>query len=233
MSKNKASSFVSLPSQIVEPINLDALEQWTESEISHLDKDLQPILRQVCKNLDYFIRWPSKAELLWKGAFRAKPNIYFEYPDELKRQIESMDTLRPNTLSNGPAIMSFLLAGGERPTRFAKNSAWHIHHIYFKEFPYKGRKETLHAVKEGNHFTQSAGLVAIHSIANTLCDEYPFFSWRLRAEAFQKFGYDPDHVFTPSQVDEYGFATGYSTIIRYKEGNFFVDDRFGKSVLMG
>lgn len=63
------------------------------------------------------------------------------------------------------------------------------------KFPYVDRDSTLHAVKDGAHFTQSAGLVATHPIVDQMCDEYPFFSWYLRAIAFKKFGYDPDGVF--------------------------------------
>jgi hypothetical protein len=64
-------------------------------------------------------------------------------------------------------------------------------------------------LKECKHFTQSAGLVAVHPIADALCDEYPFFSWLLRAISFQEFGYDPDGVFLPPP-DSLGFAVGDS-----------------------
>lgn len=41
-----------------------------------------------------------------------------------------------------------------------------------------------------------------------MCDEYPFFAWLLRAEAFRRFGYDPDGVFSDAAVDEFGFVSG-------------------------
>jgi phenylalanine-4-hydroxylase len=51
-------------------------------------------------------------------------------------------------------------------------------------------------VKNGDHFTQSGGLVAIHPIAEALKDEYFYFAWLLRHEAFLGFAYDPDRVFS-------------------------------------
>jgi len=59
-------------------------------------------------------------------------------------------------------------------------------------------------VKDWKHFTQSAGLVAIHPIAEALKDEYFYFAWMLRHEAFLRFDYDPDTVFS-EKTDEYCF----------------------------
>jgi hypothetical protein len=52
-------------------------------------------------------------------------------------------------------------------------------------------------------------LVAVHPVADALCDEYPAFTWFLRARAFQLFGYDPDRVFGAGH-DTLGFANGYT-----------------------
>jgi hypothetical protein len=51
-------------------------------------------------------------------------------------------------------------------------------------------------------------------VADSLCDELPLFAWRLRAEAFIRFGYDPDGVFTERR-DSYDFGAGYSTKVIY------------------
>ena len=59
-------------------------------------------------------------------------------------------------------------------------------------------------MKDGNHFTQSAGLVAVHPIAEALADEYSYFAWLLRCESFKRFDYDPDLVFC-KKIDEFGF----------------------------
>lgn len=108
---------------------------------------------------------------------------------------------------NGPAIAAFLLAKGARPTRFGSSNAWSIHRRYSGNFPYRVGEATLHAQKACYHFTQSAGLVAAHPVADALVDEFPFFDWLLRAEAFRRFGYDPDHVFGVDH-DAYGFVPG-------------------------
>lgn len=44
----------------------------------------------------------------------------------------------------------------------------------------------------------------MHPIAEALKDEHFRFAWLLRREAFLRFGYDPDAVFSDN-VDEYGF----------------------------
>jgi hypothetical protein len=98
--------------------------------------------------------------------------------------------------ATGPAIAAFLYAGGERPCRVGSRNCWSIHHLYSGKFPYVGRTETLHAVKHGDHFTNSAGLIAAHPVLDAMCDEYPCIAWYLRARAFERFGYDPDQVFT-------------------------------------
>jgi len=54
---------------------------------------------------------------------------------------------------------------------------------------------------------QSAGVVAVHPVADALVDEFPFFTWLLRARAYQKFGYDPDGAFSKTR-DDYGFEPG-------------------------
>ena len=43
-----------------------------------------------------------------------------------------------------------------------------------------------------------------HPIAEAPRDEYFCFAWQLRHEAFLRFGYDPDAVFS-EKVDERGF----------------------------
>src|SRR5262245_61791339 len=92
-----------------------------------------------------------------------------------------------DTRPNGPAIAAFLMAGGSRPERFGSSNAWSVHHVYSGKFPYAGRQTTIHAAKESFHFTQSAGLVATRPVADALVDEFPFFTWLLRAEAYVRF----------------------------------------------
>lgn len=59
------------------------------------------------------------------------------------------------------------------------------------------------------HFTQSAGLIAVHPVADALVDEFPFFAWLLRAKSYIRFGYDPDAAFT-LRVNDFGFEINRS-----------------------
>jgi hypothetical protein len=170
-----------------------------ELEFSRLTASERRIISEVWgRNADY-IRWPARVRLLWPECVRIK---YHRIPDRIKEEARSKE-VQVDSRSNGPAIMSFLLAGGERPTR-SNGQGWHIDHIYDGKFPWISKARSLHAVKAGNHFTQAAGLVAIHPIAEALKDEYFYFAWQLRHEAFLRFGYDPDGVFSEG-IDEYGF----------------------------
>ena len=163
-------------------------------------------------NLDEFVKWPARAILLWAGCHRVpEPGMrqkYFKYPVAVK-SIAKVATIRLDTRANGPAIAAFLIAGGSRPARFGSSNAWSVHHLYSGKFPYPQRQATTHAARSPDHFTQSAGLIAAHPIADALADEYPFFSWFLRAHAFVRFRYDPDSVFSCVQ-DPLGFAVGSS-----------------------
>ena len=170
------------------------------SEIDRLYPSERTVIEEVWQKKTEYVRWAANPRLLLPNCVRIKyhPDLPNEVREEARRRGVTV-----NTLSNGPAIMCFLLAGGERPLR-SNNHGWDIDHIYDGKFPWEPGKETLHAVKNGNHFTQSTGLVAIHPIAEALRDEYFSFSWLVRHEAFLKFNYDPDNVFC-ERVNEYGF----------------------------
>lgn len=199
------------PNGIGENCDLKDLEGWFSREVSRIPSEPEKaVLTNVSENLGSFVRWAAEAILLWPGCNRVpesgRRQRYFSYPDHIKKLARAQSIVL-DTRANGPAVASFLLAGGERPQRFGSSNAWSIHHLYSGKFPYRGNQETTHATKDCNHFTQSAGLVAVHPVADSLTDEFPFFTWLLRAKAFAKFGYDPDHVFS-TEVDSYGFATG-------------------------
>ena len=188
--------------------DLDDLDGWYANEVSRVETDsVRKVLLMVGRNLKDFVRWPHSALLLWKGCNRVpltgKTHRYHQYSESIRTLARSKATTldgRPN----GPAIAAFCLAGGERPDRFGSSNKWSIHHVYSGKFPYPGAAKTLHAAKEGLHFSQSAGLIAVHPIADGLADEFPFFAWLLRAESLSRFGYDPDGVFSKSQ-NKFGF----------------------------
>jgi hypothetical protein len=204
--RKKNRSNLDSPSNITLNCDLSDLNSWFQEESEQISNvKIRDIVLGVCFSIDDFVCWPLKAELLWEGCDRVPVNgskvKYHKYPEEIRQRATFTLDGRPN----GPAIAAYLIAGGNRPPRFGSKNSWSVHHIYSGKFPYIERNLTLHASHDGKHFTQSAGLVAIHPIADQLADEYPFFSWYLRALSFIKFKYDPDGVFSNNRVDHYGF----------------------------
>lgn len=200
---------LSSPNGILEPCDLKDLHRWFEKELAQIPNSAErAVLETVASHLDAFVCWAEHALLLWPQCDRVPPTgqkqKYFSYPDHI-RQLAKSQRVSLDTRMNGPAIASFMLAGGSRPKRFGSSNAWSIHHLYSGKFPYCERRETTHAVKLCHHFTQSAGLVAAHPVADALVDEFPFFAWLLRAQAYLRFGYDPDGVFSLRR-DEYTFV---------------------------
>lgn len=204
------------PNTILTPCRLDDLSSWLQQELNQVsDVPLKGVIQEVADHLTVFVRWPFEAILLWRGCDRiverGKKTKYHSFPGPVK-SLAKAKRVRLDRRANGPAIASFRLAGGERPPRYGSSNAWSVHHLYSGKFPYLGRTSTTHAAKESNHFTQSAGLVAIHPLADALVDEFPFFAWILRAHAFLRFGYDPDCVFSEA-IDDLGFANGRHCLI--------------------
>ncbi len=204
------------PNSIKNKINIENPESWLFEEIrimdsdeNYLDENIKNIFKIIIEKLDTFCRFPQESILLWNGCNRIPENDkrqkYHKYPEELKI-ITKEKRINLDTRANGPAIASFEFSGGTRPKRFGSNNAWSIHHLYSGKFiyPFKNEKTTTHAIKCGLHFTQSAGLIAVHPILDSLCDEIPAITWYLRYLSFLKFSYDPDKVFC-NQIDEYGF----------------------------
>ena len=173
-------------------------------KFDELSTSEKKIVNEVWEHKTEFIQWPVETRLLWPRCVRVK---YHSIPDEIKKEAKSKG-IQIDSRSNGPAIMSFLLAGGKRPIR-SNNQGWHIDHIYDGKFPLTMDRETLHAVKDGKHFTQSAGLVAIHPVAEALKDEHFYFAWLLRHESFLRFNYDPDMVFR-KKIGEHDFKISRS-----------------------
>jgi hypothetical protein len=191
----------------MKPCRLDDLSGWLEEEADSIpDESHRRVVLDVNANLDSFVKWPERAELLWEGCDRrrkdAQQQRYHKYPEELKSALPSHRFT--DGRSNGPAIAAYQVAGGERPSK-SNGHGWNIHHLYDGKFPYPGNtRDSLRAVTGARHFTQSAGLVAVHPVADALADEVSIFAWRLRGESFRRFGYDPEGVFSQSQ-DKFGF----------------------------
>ena len=153
--------------------------------------------RIVWNEREKFVCWPKRPLLFWPGLTRSKDgkskNCYGECPVEQRRQLGDME---PDLRNNGPAIQSFLLAQGTRPRRTDMPAfGWSIHHIYDGRFPADHEHRPTWAAYHGNYFTEAAGLVALHPIADALAAHIGFFVWLLRYEAFTRFDFDPDGVF--------------------------------------
>lgn len=201
------------PTGISKCCDLDDLDGWVANELHSIGNiAIRSVVRRVCKDLPQFVEFPARAILLWRGCNRVpeegQRQKYHRYPDDL-RGLARECKISLDTRPNGPAIASFLVAGGKRPTRLGSSNAWSIHHVYSGKYPYLNESSTTHSTRHGLHFTQSAGLVAVHPIADAICDEFPFFSWLLRAKAFCRYGYDPDCVFAKTQ-DKFGFSADNS-----------------------
>lgn len=145
-----------------------------------------PAILSICADVDRFFRWPRVGELLWPGCVRAANNGEYQYPPELLSRLRRLE-INADTRTNGPAIVSFLAAGGERPS--LGNEGWPIHHVF------DGTEGAPHAVHDGNLFTHSAGLVAAHPVAHHLAHQSALLKWLLRREAFLRFGFDPNGDF--------------------------------------
>lgn len=191
----------------MKPCRLDELSVWLSDELNAIPVPYQEVIRVVAADLDSFVEWPERAELLWPSCDRSLR--YHRYPQAL------VDLIRERKIpldcrSNGPAVVAYQIAGGKRPARAGRH-LWTIHHLYDGNFAYPGsQKPGIRAVRKAKHFTQSAGLVAIHPVADALASEFEAFAWRLRAEAFNRFCYDPEGAFTLEQ-DEFGFSGRYCT----------------------
>lgn len=149
------------------------------------------VVDTVWSQKDNFVRWPQRAFAFMRGAVRVP---YHVYAIEQLQQLRSA-RVAADRRSNGPAIAAYLLAGGTRPQRVAPGRSWSIHHIYDGQFPLPPLATSVRAVVDGSLFTEAAGLVAIHPVADALADEVPYFAWLLRQEAFERFRFDPDRVF--------------------------------------
>lgn len=151
------------------------------------NSDVLQIIDEVLKKPDAFLKWPQKRLLFIPGAVRGRG--FVDYTNSQVEQLKRAN-ITPDRRNNGPAIMAYLLAGGQRPKK-NNGHGWTIHHVYDGKFPFCSDESVCHAVKEPEHFTQTAGLVALHPIADSLASESCYFSWYLRLEAFRRFDYAP------------------------------------------
>jgi len=86
---------------------------WFEQLRTEIPDHVVEIVDHVWDRRDFFVRWPQRALFFSPGCIRIDYHRYT--PDQLSQLRTAR--IRTDTRSNGPAIMAFLLAGGERPRR--------------------------------------------------------------------------------------------------------------------
>jgi hypothetical protein len=170
--------------------------KWLKRMRSEVPPDALTVVDHVWRRRHVFIRWPHRGDCWWSGCVRIR---FHKYTTKQRKELAAAQ-IKADVRSNGPAVMAFLLSGGERPSRRSPGRQWSVHHIYDGKWPAPGRPVTAHAVKNKRLFTHSAGLVAVHPLADALADEVPYFAWLLRLEAYKRFQFDPDGVFAPSEL---------------------------------
>ena len=153
----------------------------------------------IWRQRETYFRWPKEERIISKEWVRHKDGRKkdcYDYPTQLVDEIKSAG-LRVDRRNNGPAIVSFLLAGGERPLRpFPSRWGWTIHHIYDGQHPRFQNEQVPHAINDPKLFTDSRGLVAVHPFADYIAMREPLLAWLLRWEASKRFpGFDPMRVF--------------------------------------
>ena len=174
---------------------------WLQQLTAKVSDTEWTAILSICAEPDRFIEWPKVGTLLWPGCTRENSEQIHQYPAGVTDYLRRLGFNEPDVRSNGPAIMSFLAAGGRRPVW--GNEGWPIHHIYDGTAPIIGAPPVVHpearggchAVKDGRFFTHSSGLVAAHPVAHHLAHHSALLKWLLRREAFLRFGFDPDGVF--------------------------------------
>ena len=144
------------PPQLPIPLpKTKVLKKNNESQIelkdfidNHIQKRFNPlplldkkIITEVWNNRINFIKWPKEAILLFPGLVRPKSG-FLKYSSDMIEKLKKRG-VKIDTRTNGPAIMSFFYAGGERPSRRDCNKEWTIHHIYDGKFPFEIGKQTL------------------------------------------------------------------------------------------
>lgn len=143
----------------------------------------------VWEERDTLVRWPRSCEWTKRPLLRQARSGKVKYPSEV-RDLCKLHKVRLDTLENGPATTAFRLAGGEIP------SSWQVHHIYDGEHPILGWGPVCKACKSEEFFSHAGGLIAVPKAIHDLTSADPWLAWKLRQEAWNRFDFDPDGVFS-------------------------------------
>jgi hypothetical protein len=151
-------------------------------------------------------RFAERAQLFWRGITRGNRNVTagLDAPDaDVQNFILKVcdnhhhPLLRQFLVDNGvmldsafpitPEEVGFILAGGSLQTSEDEGD-WRLRHLYDGKHPFEGRDHTLNAYDSGDHFTESAGLVAVRSTSDEDLGYYGCVIKTLRWCAFENFG---------------------------------------------
>ncbi len=189
---------IRLAENLDNPSRLQDAPRWLKAMWrNRFDVGVQSAMAIWRKRETYF-RWPKEQRIISRSWVRhpdgRRTNCY-DYPAELAQEIVRAG-LCINGRNDGPAITSFLLAGGERPRRpYPSTWGWSIHHVYDGRHPRFPDQQVPLAISDPQLFTNSAGLVAAHPLADYVAAREPLLAWLLRWEAFLRFGFDPMGAF--------------------------------------
>lgn len=171
-------------------------------------------------------RFAERAQLFWRGITRGNRNMTacLDAPDaDVKDFILRVcdnhyhPALRQFLVDNGVMYdspfpvtseeVAFTLAGGSLHAS-EDEGHWRLRHLYDGRHSFEGRERTLNAYDDGDHFTESAGIVAVRSTSDDDLGHYGCIIKTLRWRVFKDFNYDPDHYFVldPDAHDQFGFT---------------------------
>ncbi len=94
------------------------------------------------------------------------------------------------------AAAGFRYGGGVVPQAPPEADGWKTRHLYAGA-PALAAGVAFDATRDPNHYTQSAGIVAVHPVVDHLMALHPCMVFTLRWRAFDAFRYDPANYFAP------------------------------------
>jgi hypothetical protein len=194
-----AEEVTDLTERLDEPINMN-FPSWIQELWNDKRDQGVAATKAIWLNQHAYFKWPKKSFVLsseWTRKRDPHRDNLYPYSQEMVGQCEKAG-VPADGRSNGPAIVTYLLAGGARPMREDPPTwGWSIHHIYDGKFPAPHQRGgVLNAVNVAGEFTNSCGLVAAHPVADFVAANSRLLAWLLRWEAYRRFKYDPNKIFS-------------------------------------
>ena len=194
-----ANEVASLAEALDEPIDMN-FPPWIKALWNDKRDQGVAATKAIWLNQHAYLKWPKEGMVLNPVWTRKRDPIgdnLYPYSSEIIERCNNAG-IPADGRSNGPAIVAYLLAGGSRPLRQEPPTwGWSIHHIYDGKFPAPHQHgNVLNAVRMAGEFTNSRGLIAAHPVADFVAANSRLLAWLLRWEAFRRFEYDPNKIFS-------------------------------------